>query len=291
MYRLSRYFDLSLGLFSKICCVMKTMLNEQVHTFEHHDVSSIVFQGIAYFRTTDITSALGYANGSQAVRAHVNKDYVKSLAELTGDIPVVLCPKENDRNAVRTVPGKVEGFKSPLFIREYGVYDLIMHSKKPEAMRFHRWVVEEVLPEIRRTGKYMREQQMSLMNETDLHYKVVDFIRNFFPEAIIIAGLGELQDTDAKRMSSKRKGYTKGQPDILVLNRTRTRNGLAIELKTPLGIGTTSDEQQVSLDRLKKNKFETLLSHTYDEIVVKIIEYREAARRCIPKRRMSSAVD
>ena len=289
MYRLGLYFDLSLGLFSKICCAMKTMLSEQVHTFGQYDVSSIVFQGVPYFRATDITLALGYANGSQAVRTHVNKDYVKSLVELSGDIPVVLCPVENDKNAIRAVSGKANGFKSPLYIREYGVYDLIMHSKKPEAMRFHRWVVEEVLPEIQRTGKYMREQQMSLMNETDLHYKVIDFTRKFFKESVIVPGLGELQDTKQKQGDAYRKGYRGGQPDILILNRTRKASGLAIELKTPLGCGSMSEKQESFLQELKKNKYEILISNSYDEIVVKIIEYREAARRCIPKRMARSS--
>ncbi len=160
------------------------------------------------------------------------------------------------------------------------MYELVFQSVKPEAVRFREWLVEEVLPEIRKTGKYVRQEQVSLMNETDLHYKVIDFVRKHFSEAILIAGLGELQDTDAKRISAKRKGYTKGQPDILILNRTHKRTGLAIELKTPLGCGTTSLEQEAFLNTLRKQKYETVLSHCYDEIIVKIIEYREAARRC-----------
>lgn len=46
-------------------------------------------------------------------------------------------------------------------------------------------------------------------NETDLHCKVVHFIRKFYPEAVIVAGLGELQDTRAKRINSWKKGYQK----------------------------------------------------------------------------------
>ena len=267
------------------------MLSEQVHTFEQHDVSTFVFQGVPYFRATDITSTLGYSSSSQAVRVHVNQDYVKTLVELSSDIPVVLYPVENGRNAVTRAPAKGEGFKSPLYIRDYGVYELIMHSKKPDALRFHRWVVEEVLPEIQRTGKYMREQQISLMNETDLHYKVIDFIRKFFKEAIIIPGLGELQDTKQKQGDAYRKGYRGGQPDILILNRSRKASGLAIELKTPLGCGIMSEKQDVFLQQLKKNKYEILLSCSYDEIVVKIIEYREAARRCTPRGQAHSSVD
>jgi len=76
------------------------------------------------------------------------------------------------------------------------------HSKKPEALRFRQWLVEEVLPEIRRTGGYVRNQPVSLMCETDLHYKVVHFLRRFFAEAVMVPGLGELQDTSEKRIDS-----------------------------------------------------------------------------------------
>ena len=44
-------------------------------------------------------------------------------------------------------------------------------------------------------------------NETQLHYKVVDLIRRFFPKTILVAGLGKLQDTKDKRLDSYKKIY------------------------------------------------------------------------------------
>lgn len=61
------------------------------------------------------------------------------------------------------------------------------------------------------------KNMFKIENETDLHYKVVQYIRRFHPESIIVAGLGELQDTCSKRINSWRKGYMKGQPDTLAL--------------------------------------------------------------------------
>lgn len=55
-------------------------------------------------------------------------------------------------------------------------------------------------------------------NETDLHCKLVQCICRFYPAAIIVAELGELQDTPAKRINSWKKGYMKGQPDIMIMN-------------------------------------------------------------------------
>lgn len=49
------------------------------------------------------------------------------------------------------------------FITEGDVYRLITHSKLPSAERFERWVFDEVLPSIRRTGGYGQQLNMELV--------------------------------------------------------------------------------------------------------------------------------
>ncbi len=39
-------------------------------------------------------------------------------------------------------------------INESGLYSLILTSRKPEAKKFKKWVTSEVLPAIRKTGRY-----------------------------------------------------------------------------------------------------------------------------------------
>ena len=39
-------------------------------------------------------------------------------------------------------------------VNESGLYNLIFQSRKPEAKKFRKWVTNEVLPSIRRTGSY-----------------------------------------------------------------------------------------------------------------------------------------
>jgi prophage antirepressor-like protein len=262
------------------------MLSERMHTFEKHDVASAVCQGKPYFRAADITTILGYKNSAKAIRTHVSGKYIKTLFELNEEASSTIKANVPKWNIQQNQSGK-----SPLYINESGVYELVFQSIKPEAVRFREWIVEDILPEIRKTGRYVRYEQVSLMNETDLHYKVVDFIRKFFAEAILVPGLGELQDTEAKRLDAWNKGYKAGQPDIIILNHTRKASGLAIELKTPLGSGTNSVKQDAFQQNLRNNKYEIFLSNSYDEIVVRILEYREAVRRCIPKRKARSSVE
>ena len=76
------------------------------------------------------------------------------------------------------------------FIPEGDLYRLIAHSKLPKAEEFERWVFEEVLPTIRKTGGYV--------NDT------AQFINSYFPQldagqrSALSAMLGE-----AKRMGEK----------------------------------------------------------------------------------------
>lgn len=45
-----------------------------------------------------------------------------------------------------------------LFVNEDGLYDVILDSRKPEAKQFRKWVTSEVLPQIRKTGGYIKTE-------------------------------------------------------------------------------------------------------------------------------------
>lgn len=40
------------------------------------------------------------------------------------------------------------------YINEDGLYDVILDSRKPEARAFRKWITSEVIPSIRKTGRY-----------------------------------------------------------------------------------------------------------------------------------------
>ena len=121
-------------------------------------------------------------------------------------------------------------------------------------------------------------QQIVLLNETDLHCKVVGFLRRFFPDCVLVPGLGELQFSPEKRVASYRKGYTSGQPDLLILNNHRQFSGLALELKTPKGDGRLSENQRGFLENLRIAGWKTIVSNDYDEITLELIKYFEEVR-------------
>lgn len=55
------------------------------------------------------------------------------------------------------VISETRGPRATVVVSEPGVYRLVFRSRKPEAERFKRWLAHDVLPQIRRTGKYAPE--------------------------------------------------------------------------------------------------------------------------------------
>ena len=124
---------------------------------------------------------------------------------------------------------------------------------------------------------------ININNEKELHYKVIDFIKKYIKEAIIVPGLGEHQINSTLRTDSYMKGYKGGQPDILLLNYHTKYKGLAIELKTPTGHGVLSKNQENYMNNSKHNGFMTLVSCDYDEIITTIVKYSLGIRYTISK--------
>ena len=81
-------------------------------------------------------------------------------------------------------------------------------------------------------------------DEFDLHSKVIQYMRRFYPDAIIIAGLGQKPRYTRKENSfMEKKGYQKGQPDIMILSNHQEYNGFCIEFKSPTNNYKISKEQ------------------------------------------------
>lgn len=60
---------------------------------------------------------------------------------------------EDERDTVPVVDSMGRE-QSTLIVNEPGLYSLILRSRKAEAKAFKRWIVHEVLPALRRTGRY-----------------------------------------------------------------------------------------------------------------------------------------
>ena len=52
-----------------------------------------------------------------------------------------------------------------VLISEGGLYRLLCKSTKPAAIKFERWVFDDLLPTLRETGTYMSNQQIKFLTK------------------------------------------------------------------------------------------------------------------------------
>lgn len=60
-------------------------------------------------------------------------------------------------------------------VNEYGLYNLILASRKPEAKAFKKWITHEVIPAIRKTGGYIAGEES--MTEDELVLKAINVLQ------------------------------------------------------------------------------------------------------------------
>ena len=100
---------------------------------EFGQVRTVDIDGKTYFVANDVAKALGYSNPSKATNDHC-KNAVKEWG--------------NDSL------GRPTEFK---VIPEGDIYRLIIKSQLPSADKFERWIFDEVIPQIRKTGSYQKK--------------------------------------------------------------------------------------------------------------------------------------
>lgn len=103
--------------------------------------------GSVTFCGRDAATALGYQRPKDAIRQHCQMGAVKHR-------PIV------------DALGRTQNAR---FISEGDLYRLIVNSKLPAARRFEKWVFDEVLPTIRRTGSYTTSPNPGLSEDEIVH--------------------------------------------------------------------------------------------------------------------------
>ena len=237
-----------------------------------------------FFFGKDVAQILGYKDSVNALKRHVSKEN-KMIRFMQvncrgGKTP----PQQNDNRGGKTPPQQNDNRgKYYTIINEPGFYELIFSSKLELAKKFRQWVFTTVLPSIRKYGQYKLfdnpwNKMIMISNERDLHYKVVNLIRNYYPDSILVAGLGENQDTEDKRLDSYKKGYQRGTPDLMVLNYHNYYKGLCIEFKSPTNNYNISEDQLKMKKKYRDNNYAFILSNDYDKISKLIHKYMAGVR-------------
>ncbi|MDM9594740.1 Bro-N domain-containing protein [Pseudomonas guariconensis] len=163
--------------------------------FGKQQVRTLLIDDQPWFVATDVASALLYAEA---------KDMTRNLDD-----------DEKGRQIVPT-PG---GDQELLVINESGLYSAILRSRKAEAKRFKKWVTAEVLPAIRKHGRY-----------EDRHAKMPTLIDELIgmSELSVIKGL--IRDKGKAVTADKRQSFA-----LTMHNRLHTRFNVPRTELIPVG--------------------------------------------------------
>jgi len=105
--------------------------------FETHAIRVVMRDGEPWFVAADVCGALDLDNTTKAL-LRLDEDEKSQVI----DSSTLNSSEGNGINHLLNV------------INESGLYSLILGSRKPEAKRFKKWITAEVLPAIRKTGRY-----------------------------------------------------------------------------------------------------------------------------------------
>lgn len=138
---------------------MKNELAVRSWAYDDNLIRTVKLNEEAWFVGKDAAKALGYSNTRDALANHVD---------------------EEDKNTV-AIRDVLKREQNTIIINESGLYSLIFGSKLETARQFKRWVTNEVLPAIRKTGGYAKptneaERAQRYLHQTNATQKA--FMRN-----------------------------------------------------------------------------------------------------------------
>lgn len=111
----------------------------QIFDFEGQQTRIVMKDGVPWWVGKDICDILGYTNAPDAIEKHC---------------------KHKERMTIAKRDSQKGGAQFLTIIPESDVYRLIIRSNLPEAEKFETWLMEEVLPSIRKYGAYMTPQKL-----------------------------------------------------------------------------------------------------------------------------------
>lgn len=172
----------------------KTFCNDMIRVIDK--------DGQPWFVVSDVCKALGLSNPTESIKNHDDDD---------------LCTAE--------VIDSMKRKQIVNIVNEPGLYELIFKSRKKEAKSFKRWVVSEVLPQIRKTGEYRIPANLKKIS-TENRKVLTDIWRDCGIEKKHHFIQLTLQEYKALGIDKKKAEMTKGE--ILLLSALESMEALKL---------------------------------------------------------------
>lgn len=154
----------------------------QTFDFQGYELRTVLICNEPWFVAKDVCSILDIKNSRDA------------LSRLDQD----------EKGVVLTdTPGGKQKMQA---VNEFGLYSLVLSSRKPEAKQFKRWITHEVIPSIRKHGAYMTPE------------KIEEVLTN--PDTIIMLATTLKEEQQRRREAEKKIEQQK--PKVLFANAVET---------------------------------------------------------------------
>jgi prophage antirepressor-like protein len=202
-------------------------MKEIIKMFENEKIRLFVIENIPYFSLSDICKILGMTNPSHAIN-YIKKDYIRTTY----------------------IIDSMKRRQEIYIINEYGLYELLFKSRKEEAGKFREWVFEEVLPSIRKTGKYSIPDEIKKMSTKNRNILTSEWQSHGIQKPHEYIQL-TLQEYKVLSISDKRKRDL-NRGEMLLLNALESME--ALKLFNNENINGYSDCKESLIDTSKKVK-------------------------------------
>ena len=128
-------------------------------TFEGQEIRAVEQDRAAYVVVADVAKALGYEQTSNLTRL-IDDEYLVH----------------------HNVRGQDTRMQQHSCVAEPGLYQVLARVRKPKAKSFQKWLFEEVIPEIRKTGSYAADEADELTGRAQRLRTEIDALRSEIQE-------------------------------------------------------------------------------------------------------------
>jgi anti-repressor protein len=211
-----------------------------IFNFENQNVRTVTIDNEVWFVASDVTKILGYQNGRDAISKHCLDGVAKKY----------------------TIKDVVNRIQEVTIINESGIYQLVMASKMPNAIKFKQWVTEKILPSIRKTGSY----SVSPKKELSIEEMTLLVIQNM-----------------QSKIADQSKQLEEQKPKVEFAEKiVNTKNGVSIgDFAKAIGMG-----QNKLFDWLRKNKYlmsnnipyQQYIDNGYFKVIEWVLEKKNEAK-------------
>jgi len=118
--------------------------------YDNYTFFTVLFNDECWTKAIDVCNYLEYDTCSRALEQHVEIEDKMTLKQLISYMTLTI-NQDNTENNISDLKSLNQNI---IFINNFGLYDLCVLSKKPNAKKFKKWITHEVLPSIESTGKY-----------------------------------------------------------------------------------------------------------------------------------------